>query len=135
MNRFSSKNKGQLSIELIAGLIILIPIVLFLLDVGAVVLANSINDDLAKRSARAAGGQSTAQQALDAASSVVSRTRSNPVITRVQLDPAGFSFDTASGRVSVRTRVDVKLPVPVPGFENLNFRAQAVEPIVALPPI
>jgi hypothetical protein len=52
--------KAQSLIETVVGIIFLIPIVLFLFDIGVLVLANTANDNLAKQCARAAAGATPA---------------------------------------------------------------------------
>jgi len=49
-----SRRNAQTLIETVAGIIFMIPIVLFLFDCGILLLANTANDDLAKQAARAA---------------------------------------------------------------------------------
>lgn len=49
-----SRRRAQSIIETVVGIIFLIPIVLFLFDVGVLLLANTANDNLAKQAARAA---------------------------------------------------------------------------------
>lgn len=54
-----SRRRGtnaQSIIETVVGIIFLIPIVLFLFDIGVLILANTANDNLAKQAARAAAG-------------------------------------------------------------------------------
>jgi hypothetical protein len=56
VNARRSRSNAQSIIETVVGIIFLIPIVLFLFDIGILVLANTANDNLAKQAARAAGG-------------------------------------------------------------------------------
>lgn len=64
---------GQSILETVVGIIVLIPIVLFLFDIASLVLANIANDNLAKSCARAAAsavgseGFGTSELALKAA--------------------------------------------------------------------
>lgn len=129
------KKQGSSIIETIIGIIVIVPIILFLVDVGAMVMCQTANDKLAKHSARAAAEKSTAIDAKAAADLVLagfkpSQLCSNP--TRVV-----FNFDQASGQVYVETEMTCNLPVPVPFSDNLSsqkFRATANEPIVGILP-
>jgi hypothetical protein len=58
--RRGHRANAQSLIETVVGIIFLVPIVLFLFDVGVLVLANTANDNLAKQAARAAAGAAPA---------------------------------------------------------------------------
>jgi len=135
--------KGSSIVETAAGLILLIPIVLFLVDVAAVVVAQTENDKLAKACARAAAefpsGDAKAKQA---AKDVYDNQRKSNLLTVVPIGtPVGASpqlpsgepdYSGAAGMVTCRTEIVCTLPVPVPfiGKSAVNFDAQATEPIV-----
>jgi hypothetical protein len=55
-----NRASAQSLIETVVGIIFMIPIVLFLFDIGVLVLANTANDNLAKQAARAAAGATPA---------------------------------------------------------------------------
>jgi len=61
MARSRHRASAQSIIETVVGIIFLIPIVLFLFDVGVLVLANTANDTLAKQCARAAASATPPQ--------------------------------------------------------------------------
>lgn len=136
------RRRGQSIIETVVGIIFLIPIVLFLLDVAVLVLSNQANDNLAKNAARAAasatpgpGQPGTSAVARTAADNVVSRFGAggtNPLITGARV--SDFVFDSGAGQVSVTVDMDVRVPVPFPYFSTTTFKAKAVEPIVSIAP-
>lgn len=134
------RRRGQSIIETVVGIIFLIPLVLFLLDVSVLVMAQTANDNLAKSAARAAasatngpGGLGNQGVGRAAADRVVADFALSSIITSKQI--GDFQYDTSSpGNVIVETRIDVRPPVTFPGFAVFNFRARATEPIVALPP-
>jgi Flp pilus assembly protein TadG len=136
------RRRGQSIIETVVGIIFLIPLVLFLLDVSVLVMAQTANDNLAKSAARAAasatngpGGLGNSTVARAAADRVLNDFALSSIITTKRIPPNGFLYDTSSpGNVIVETRIDVRPPVAFPGFTVFNFRARATEPIVALPP-
>lgn len=127
----SKRDQGQCITEVVAGILFLIvPVSLFLLDVGVLVLAQSANDTLAKNAARAAAEQVDQTKAGEAVTNVID---SFPISGFVPQKPtADVTF--AAGTVTVKTTILVKLPVPVPFMPSLqeqSFDAQAREPIVS----
>ncbi len=125
-------HSGASLIEAAAGIIILIPLFLVLIDVIAVVVAQTQNDALAKHAARAAAQAATLESQWLAAQSVVNATSStslcsNPTLKQCQ--------QNSIGAVTVTTEVTCNLPVPVPfgGPAQQVFVANAVEPIVNAP--
>lgn len=151
---FRSRRRAQSIIETVVGIIFLIPIVLFLFDVGVLVLANTANDNLAKQAARAASSATPAvipanplanipayrTAAGIAAQRIITNyghaAGSPGFVTNVTLDRMEYNGGQAGqGNVAVRTHMLVRVPVPFPGFNTArDFFARAVEPIVSLPP-
>lgn len=134
------KQRAQSIIETVVGIIFLIPLVLFLLDVSVLVMAQTANDNLAKSAARAAasatagpGQLGNATVGIAAAQRVVNEFATSSIITQKQMTPAP-DYNTATGNVTVSTQITVVPPVTFPGFASFQFRARATEPIVALPP-
>jgi Flp pilus assembly protein TadG len=122
-------NKGTSIIEVLVGAMFLIPIALFSVDLAAIVLSNSVNDHLAKDAARAAANQQSQAFAQQAAQKTVSGVAKSGIIYDIQLTDVSFNQD----QVSVKTAIDVRLPVQFPGFATTHFVAQAVEPVVGTP--
>lgn len=138
INRRSS---AQSIVELVVGLIFLVPICLFLVDMSALILCNTVNDDLAKRACHAAGAEATAADSRAVVDQIVTRFDQQAGKTGLTSKPKVkvFRYDEASapGQVVVGIETTIKLPFPVPFFPDLQsktFDAQAVEPIVAKPP-
>jgi hypothetical protein len=123
--------KGTSIIEVIVGGILLVPIVLFFIDLTAIVLTNEINDHVAKDAARAAASQADQSKATAAAQQTVGNVTKSPIVTDVQIDQV--SYDASGGSVSVTTHMDVTMPAPLPGFDKRRFVAKSVEPIVSTP--
>lgn len=136
MNR---KKKAQSLIEVVVGVLILIPVGLVLLDLAALVVANSVNDELAKRAARAAanmGSQSDAQRAVDAVKDDFDKSKHGFVRSVNGLNVIAFDEKGNSG-VRVRSDITVVVPAPIPFTplgQDFNFRAEAQEPIVGIEP-
>lgn len=131
----------------------MIPIVLFLIDVGVLVLANVINGDLAKSTARAAASAADGPAATTSAQNAVNHFStsgsiiSNASLTYLQWRGDPNVADTTSGslpanfpspqpgQVIAVTTVTVKLPVPFPMLPaSQQFSAYSIQPIVAVKP-
>ena len=154
------KTKGQSIIEMVVGVIFLIPIVLFLFDVAVLVLSNTANDNLAKSACRAAASATKAGattgdsgSAFTAATTIADNFSKSSII-----NPKGGSFLTGfsynatgavetgggaavpdpqpnTGQVACVTTMVVTLPVPFPFIDsNIPFQAKDVEPIVSISP-
>ena len=132
------KTRGGAIVETVAGLFVLVPIVLFLVDGIAMVLAQTANDALAKKCARAAASEKDMGAASSAVSSVISGF-SNPVITNVNANVTNFDDPTTNvnATCTVQTQITFVFPVQVPfvGVTSQIFVADATEPVVGdLPP-
>ncbi len=144
------RSLAQSMIELVVGLTVMIPVLLFLLDIGSLTLATVINGDLAKHAARAAASASNGTAAQAATNSTLVNFGTSGIITRAQLAyfdywdpttrrviggaglPSGFPA-AQPGQVMVATTVTVKLPVQLPLLPAThNFSAYSVQPIVAI---
>jgi Flp pilus assembly protein TadG len=123
--------KGQALIETAVASIFIVPVVLGLLDVSVMVMANQINDSVAKNAARAAANQPDQMSAQKAAQNVFDHVAHSPIITNVSLNPGGFNYSGSKDGVSVQSRMDVNLPVAIAGWQHQVFIAQSVQPIVS----
>lgn len=135
-NRRRRLSSGASLIEVIAGLIILIPLFLCILDLSAIIIGQIVNDGLAKRAARAAAQQAQQANAQSAANAVISAYPTNGIVSSATLYSMQFN-QSNSGNVVIETRVKINVPAPVPYvpmFQNGRFmHARATEPIVMLP--
>ncbi len=133
MRNHKRSTNGQVYIEVLCGIMILIPIALFGLDLIVLVLANSANDSLAKDCARAAANAQGSGGALTAAKQIVDQFPASPLIEKVILDDSKLSFNTSAGAVVVETEMTVRIPVTLPGtISSMKFRARASEPVVGI---
>ncbi len=131
--------EGQQLVELAAGLIVLIPIFLLIVDLIVFYLAATLNDNACRDAARAASViqpiAADGAGALPASSPI--RQRANSVVTKMQhldgyiigprLVQVSLSNDfkrptnmllggSFEGRVEVRTQIDYTLPATIPGI-------------------
>ncbi|HEY9713691.1 MAG TPA: hypothetical protein V6C72_09485, partial [Chroococcales cyanobacterium] len=108
---FSCKRKrGSALVETAVGLILLIPVALFLVDVGAMVIVQTENDRLCKACARAAASGSDSGTAMNNAQQVWQAEQNKSFIQKVAITMPNWSTDT----VEVHTQLRCLLPVPVP---------------------
>ena len=122
---------GQSLVETMIAFLVLIPIGLAAIDLTTLVSSTQQNEALAETAARTASVQGDEAGAKLVAQDAVDRLTSS-VIQSVSLDYV--KFDQASGIVSVGTMMDVKLPVPFPGYSVINCKANANLPIVSTRP-
>lgn len=130
ISKISRRKRGTSIVETAAGLFIIIPIVLFLFDVAAAVLAQTANDSMCKSAARAAAETDTAGKAQAAAQTAVDRFPAAGYITSKRLfRPVQYNAGTS---VTVVTEIVCKFPVPIPfgGPDRMNFVTDMTEPVV-----
>lgn len=133
MRKAGKRNqRGQVFIEVLCGMFVLIPIALAALDLMVLVLGNSANDSLAKSCARAAANEQSEANAQAAAEQAVSHFPSSPLIEKVVLDTSKLTYNQKEN-VTVETVITVRMPVAFPGMEpKIDFRARATEPVVGV---
>lgn len=158
--RNTRSSSAQSIVETVVGIIFLIPIVLFLLDIAVLVMASTANDNLAKSVARAAAsakdtgsGLGTAPAGYNAATAAAGTFASSDLIKPSSGsflvgycwngmgtgDTQGTSWPSSVpqpnvGNVGVVTKMSVKVPVPFPFLpDSIDFQAKAVEPVVSIP--
>ena len=133
--RKTKRSLGSGIVETAVGLILVIPVLLCLVDVAALVLAQTANDSLAKQCARAAAeqiagsGDPNAQVAFNGYPNSSLITKQSCIT--VYPPPSG-------GNVTVQctTTILCTLPVPIPfgGPASQVFAARAIEPVVGQMP-
>jgi Flp pilus assembly protein TadG len=128
LSRNRRTQRGQGFIEAVLGGMILIPIAFCMLDVGALVVANQVNDAAAKQAARSAANEQT-QALANHAASVAMEAFEPTMLASFEMTNFNYSSDS----VVVQTTADVKVPFPFPFFSEQNLVAQATEPVIAAP--
>ncbi|MBX9671074.1 MAG: hypothetical protein K2X93_26025 [Candidatus Obscuribacterales bacterium] len=141
------RKSGQSTVELVCGLLILVPLVLVLFDLAVIVIGVQINDQTCRQAARAAasGDPATAEQRATAVvaranqqgSSMLSNfTLSLPLTfnpSTVIADAAALVpyGGTVAGTVTVETTVDIRpfiVPYVYSGGAPLKFRSSQTFP-------
>lgn len=126
--RIHKRRKGSAFVEALGAAIVLIPIALIVLDLLVMVITNSFNDSAAKNAARAAANQKEPAAAINAADKSLKAFKPNAIMPELKM--VDIFYNDKDGTVKVLTEMKVNLPVPFPGYQQLTFRAQALEPIV-----
>lgn len=152
----SARSRGQSTVELCAGLIILVPLVLVLFDLAVIVIGVQVNDQTCRQAARAAssGDPATARQRADAiiarANQQGSSMLSNFTLDQFIFNPGTVLTDTdalrasnggfggtVSGTITVETTVEIRpfiVPQVYSGGAPLTFRASQTFPFTYLVP-
>jgi len=140
INRSLPKSKrtsrGASLIEVLAGLFVLIPLFLMIIDLSAIVLGQITNDALVKRCARAAAHQTTSGAASAAANAVIAAFQGNGIVSNPSI--VSLNFDSSGdGIVVVVTKMTITIPAEIPFLPLLqrsrDMRARATEPLVMIP--
>lgn len=126
-----ARRKAQSLVETLTGFIILIPIGLAAVDVVAFVSAADSNEHLAETAARGAAKAADQQGAQTIAEDVVKHCAPVWMVQNVMVDDV--NYDMGSGTVRVSVLMQMKLPVPVPGYSEISCHANSIEPIVFTP--
>jgi Flp pilus assembly protein TadG len=127
--KYARRQRGQGFIEAVLGGMILIPIAFCMLDVGALVVANQVNDAAAKQAARSAANEQT-QALANHAASLAMEAFEPTMLASFEMTSLTYSSES----VVVQTTADVKVPIPFPFLSEQTFVAQATEPVIAAAP-
>ncbi|MGD9681530.1 MAG: hypothetical protein AB7W16_10125 [Candidatus Obscuribacterales bacterium] len=155
LSKSFSRKKGQSTVELVVGLLVLVPLVLVLFDLAVIVLGVQVNDQTCRQAARAAASGDP-NSALQRAQAIIDRAnkqqKANSIVNKFTLDnltfnPTSIPSDatnlaanfggTVSGTVTVETVVDIYpfvVPLVYTGGSALQFRASQTYPITFVVP-
>ncbi len=127
--------KGQSITEVVAGLLIFIPIVLALIDMGMVLAAGNLAHTLAFQGARAIASLQPNDGTINTQLSSIWKQAPSAMFTSGALT---FSYDNATNptMVQVLAKGNIKLPVPLPfvGTSSVPFNTSAEVPMVSIAP-
>lgn len=110
---------------------VLIPIGLASVNVVCLISTSQSNEQWAETAARAASLRPDEGTAAKAATEALTDCERNSIVQDIQMTK--IDFDLGSGHVTVSTAMDVKLPVPIPGFSQVTCTATSIQPIVSTP--
>ena len=125
--KYARRQKGQGFIEAVLGGMILIPIAFGMLDVGALVVAEQVNDAAAKQAARSAANEQTQALANQAASLAMDAFQPTMLASS---EMTRFTYDADT--VVVQTTASVRVPIPFPFLNEKALVAQDIEPVIAV---
>lgn len=154
------KKTGQNMVELILGLIVAIPILLSIIDLGFIAMGASANDSVCKEAAQAAAAGppssskapsqsqlSTGQSGYDLAVNVIkvhqptrlpAKVSDQPLVTEQLIDvPPPEQGGSVDGEISVTTTVKVSPPFIVGAYfgkDGLSLKAKHVAPFTFVVP-
>ena len=98
--------------EVMAGALVLIPILLLAVDGAYVLIASKSNQELAESAARIAANKTTKNDAVQAASNAVARFPKTDNMDAVKMEKVDYCLQKRM--VTVCVVMDVRMPVPLP---------------------
>lgn len=138
---------GQSTIEMIAGVIVIMPVILFLFDLAVVLLSVQVNDAACRDAARAAAA-GPPSQLTDRANTIVNNFyKSGGYISKIEVIPNGTQANITAtpdpvyggpytGTAQVTTKMTINVPVTVKGILPTQVQLNAVHsmPITYIAP-
>ena len=125
------KKRGQSMIEVMIGLVVIIPIGLAAVDIVTLTNASQNNEELCETASRAAATKGDQQGATKAVQEIIDRVQLNSVIQQVSIQ--NVTYDLGTGKVTVGLVMTVKVPVPFPYLNTVDCQAISAQPIVSTP--
>jgi hypothetical protein len=123
--------RGASLIEAVVGLCILLPIILFAIDVAMVTSMAQANEEFAEQLARLCSSVQNQNNAQKACLDVIAQYQKPPNV--LSLDLNAVKFDLGLQQVSITTSMDVALPVPMFGQKTHRVTATAMQPVISFP--
>jgi hypothetical protein len=147
----SRNGKAQSIIELVVGLIFIVPILLFLVDIGTIIIGVNVNDNVCREAARAASigppSAITSGEPKRRAELVVAKHIANGAVKMKPTVTVTEAFNSAlpqapfggpiDGEVTIETQCDVHPPFlisTVVGPGGINFKARNTFPYTWIMP-
>jgi Flp pilus assembly protein TadG len=122
---------GTSMIEMMAGALVLIPIVLLAVDGAYVVICSKQNQELADAACRIAANKEDESSARESALNIVARYHKTQNMDSVKVQM--MEWFKSRRLVRVVTAMDVTMPVPIPGTGVTHLTAESVHAIVGIP--
>ncbi len=123
--------RGVSIIEAVVGLAIIVPLVLFAVDVATVTTMAQANEEFAEQLARLCSTVQTQANAQKACQDVLAQYQKPPNVTDLEI--ASVKFDQGLQEVTVATVMKVTLPVPLFGQSTHKLTATAMQPVISTP--
>lgn len=126
-----NRKRGTSMLEMMAGALVLIPLLFLAVDGAYVMICSKSNQELVEHAARIAANKTQQSDALTAASNIVAAFHKTDNMDSVTIER--FDFDRNRKIVIVVTGMDVRMPVPLPGLISTHLTAKSVHPVVGIP--
>ncbi|HEY9756403.1 MAG TPA: hypothetical protein V6C97_14650 [Oculatellaceae cyanobacterium] len=135
MNKMKVRHKrgrhGVSMIEAIVCLCVIVPLILFGVDVATVTCMAQVNEELSEQLARLCSTVQTQANAQKACQDVLNQYQKPANVSEVDL--ASVLFDQGLQQVTVSTVMNVNLPVPFLGQSSYRCTAKAMQPVISSP--
>ena len=120
------KNRGSCLVESLAGGIVMILVFLGFIDLGSVIAAQYVADNVAYDACRMAASASRGQQGLQAQNAIVQVFQPSSLISDIHLE----NVNQSGNLVMVKLRTTVNVPAPFPFFSQVTMYEQVALPAV-----
>lgn len=127
---FQSRTGSSL-IEIMAGFFVFIPLCMLGADVAVLFLAAHANEEFAEQLARVCATLPDKANAIKASQDVIKQYHLPPNVRDLRL--SNLEFDLGNQEITITTSMDVKLPVPAPGYAISTVTANVKQPILSIP--
>ena len=122
---------GASIIEAVIGFCVLLPLILFAIDVAMVTSMAQANEEFAEQLARLCSSVQNQNNAQKACIDVIAQYQKPANV--LSLDLNAVKFDLGLQQVSITTSMDVALPVPMFGQSTHRVTATAMQPVISFP--
>jgi hypothetical protein len=123
--------RGASLIEAIIGFCILLPLIVFAIDVARVTSMAQANEEFAEQLARLCSSVQNQNNAQKACIDVIAQYQKPANV--LSLDLNAVKFDLGLQQVSITTSMDIALPVPMFGQKTHRVTATAMQPVISFP--
>lgn len=130
-HRAIRSGRGASLIEAVIGFCILVPLILFAVDVAMVTSMAQANEEFAEQLARLCSTVQNQNNAQKACLDVIAQYQKPGNV--LSLDLNKVIFDQGLQEVTITTSMDVALPVPMFGQSTHRVTATAMQPVISFP--
>lgn len=129
--RAGRSRRGVSIVEAIIGLAVLVPLILFAVDVVVVTCMAQANEEFAEELARLCSTVQNQQNAQKACQDVLAQYQKPSNVKDVDL--LSVKFDQGLQQVTISTSMNVSLPIPMLGQNSHRVNATVMQPVISFP--
>jgi type II secretory pathway pseudopilin PulG len=118
-------------IEAVVGLCVIIPLILFAVNVAVITCMAQANEEFAEQLARLCSTVQNQNNAQKACQDVLAQYQRPGNVK--DMDITKVVFDQGLQQVTVSTSMDVRLPVPMFGQSSHRLNATVMQPVISMP--